>query len=386
MASIFKRKGSTSLQLATILPKTGKRRTLSLHTGQAEIASSTADTVQKLCDELSKDQVARQTVLKVLVEDIFIAAQVPNPWDLQTGMAGKTLSGYVAEYLSRLTLAKTSLQFATSTLSNFTDCHYPLYLEQVTGDQCQQWYDGLIASVSAATANNRLSCVSAMFSQAKKLGLIASNPCSGVQIKASAESAREELTDAEICRLCNYLEGVPKGKSWITAVYLARYAGLRLMDAANLESKHVVNAGDGLALFFVARKTGSEVTVPCVSVLAQRLRHVMATSYGADALCPGLNGRASSSLSTEFVDLLEAAGIDTGKTEVNGRVKRSKGFHSLRVSFVSWLTRAGVPEDLRMSLAGHTTKKAHKVYIRQDGEDLANRLNRCLNSANSEAP
>ena len=61
------------------------------------------------------------------------------------------------------------------------------------------------------------------------------------------------------------------------------------------------------------------------------------------------------------------------RTLANGRTQRLIGFHSLRHSFVSWLATAGVPEDLRCLLAGHT-KRAHRGYVHHTAATLAKRL------------
>jgi len=45
-----------------------------------------------------------------------------------------------------------------------------------------------------------------------------------------------------------------------------------------------------------------------------------------------------------------------------GRTTFSLSFHSLRHSFTSAMTAAGVSEEVRMMLTGHTTKSAHRVY------------------------
>ena len=73
MASTFKRPNSSSFQCAILLPD-GSRETKSLHTPDAKLATRTADSLQKLVDALTPQEKARQSVLRVLVEDIFIAA------------------------------------------------------------------------------------------------------------------------------------------------------------------------------------------------------------------------------------------------------------------------------------------------------------------------
>jgi integrase len=91
-------------------------------------------------------------------------------------------------------------------------------------------------------------------------------------------------------------------------------------------------------------------------------------------LCQSLSQRSVASLSNEFSNLLNKAGIDTGKFEANGRARNRKTFHSLRSSFCSDLARRGVPQDLRMLMAGHRTASAHKGYVHQSASDVAARM------------
>jgi integrase len=66
-------------------------------------------------------------------------------------------------------------------------------------------------------------------------------------------------------------------------------------------------------------------------------------------------------LSAQFRKIIETAGITgrvierTGK----GRTGHSKGFHSLRHSFISALANAGVSPDIRQKLVDHADARVH---------------------------
>ena len=56
--------------------------------------------------------------------------------------------------------------------------------------------------------------------------------------------------------------------------------------------------------------------------------------------------------------------------EGKGRATNSKTFHGLRHSFVSSLLNAGVPQDVRQRLAGHSTAAVHAIYSHHELEAL----------------
>jgi integrase len=58
----------------------------------------------------------------------------------------------------------------------------------------------------------------------------------------------------------------------------------------------------------------------------------------------------------------------------NGRSQRGITFHSLRHRFVSWLSEIGVPKDIRMLMAGHSSDSAHDGYDHTTIADVLPRL------------
>ena len=84
---------------------------------------------------------------------------------------------------------------------------------------------------------------------------------------------------------------------------------------------------------------------------------------------PSLAGRAISPLSKFFRHLMERACIKQRvirERQTNGRSVNALTFHSLRYSFSSLLANAGVREELRMALTGHTTRDVHQGYTHHE--------------------
>jgi integrase len=66
------------------------------------------------------------------------------------------------------------------------------------------------------------------------------------------------------------------------------------------------------------------------------------------------------------------AGIEGKITRhtTEGRANSSLSFHSLRHSFNSAMANAGVAEEVRMKLAGHSTREVHTKYTHHELEPL----------------
>jgi integrase len=72
---------------------------------------------------------------------------------------------------------------------------------------------------------------------------------------------------------------------------------------------------------------------------------------------------------------VEKAGLDPGITDGKGVRKFTKRtFHSLRHSFNSALANAGVAEEIRMKLTGHSSKAMNDKYTHLEVEPLKNAM------------
>jgi integrase len=88
----------------------------------------------------------------------------------------------------------------------------------------------------------------------------------------------------------------------------------------------------------------------------------------------GKRQNGSCGLSAEFKAIMSRAGIDELKGErtggAKGRPQAALSFHSLRHSFNSALSNAGVSQSLRMAMTGHTAASINDRYTHSEMESL----------------
>jgi integrase len=213
--------------------------------------------------------------------------------------------------------------------------------------------------------------LSVPFEAARKMGYIPTNPVAAVDLlkdKAEArKSGREPFKTDEVSRLV-----AAASDDWQGAILLGVTSGLRLRDVANL-TWEAIDFQEGL-LRTETEKTGAVVVLPLhpdfEAWLADRQRGI-----GKAFVFPMLAGKrigGCNGLSAQFRKIMETAGVTgrvverTGK----GRTGHSKGFHSLRHSFVSGLANAGVSPDIRQKLAGHADARVHANYTHHELHSL----------------
>jgi integrase len=141
-------------------------------------------------------------------------------------------------------------------------------------------------------------------------------------------------------------------------VLVGFFTGLRLRDVSELQWGSL-DSTDPARWFLrvIASKTKKGVAVPVHPELRTWLES-QPRGIAKAPVFPSLQGKytgGKSGLSGQFKRLMESAGI-LGKNLRTGtgagRTTSSLSFHSLRHSFTSAMTNAGVPEDVRMLLGG----------------------------------
>src|SRR5262249_50742055 len=90
--------------------------------------------------------------------------------------------------------------------------------------------------------------------------------------------------------------------------------------------------------------------------------------------------RLTSPLSKEFARLMEQARIEQHvirerSQDGSGRSVSALTFHSLRHSFSSLLANAGIAEETRMALTGHTTREMQQHYTHRELSILRDAVN-----------
>jgi integrase len=251
-------------------------------------------------------------------------------------------------------------------------------LESITALDARRWRESLQdTGRTGKTVLSYTKDVSATFRAAIREGLISHNPFAGLEAVDTSDShERKPFTGEEVGDL---LAAAPS-EEWRGLILTAAFTGLRLGDAACLSWDAVDLQAKRISLIPAkTKKKKREVRIPIQpDLLAYLLAAPVAQDSPTAPVFPTLakkkpNGRGG--LSEQFVALMAAAGVDRGKPSRQieegaergaGRVTWERGFHSLRHTFTSWLRNAGVSEEDRMALTGHSTRDSHAIYSHAD--------------------
>ena len=150
---------------------------------------------------------------------------------------------------------------------------------------------------------------------------------------------------------------------WQTLILLGYFVGARLSDCVHMKWENV-RPEEGV-LIYHQRKTGKKVIVPLHYHIIEHLRYL--AKFGTDGfLCPTLANKGPGGkhgLSESFKRIVKKAGVDLMIVQGAGTRKFTKRtFHSLRHSFNSALANAGVSEEVRMKLTGHSSRAVNTQY------------------------
>ena len=149
------------------------------------------------------------------------------------------------------------------------------------------------------------------------------------------------------------------------------YSGARLTDLSRLNWSNIDLTEK--TIVFRQQKTGKKITVPIHPAIETYLLSLPSSDAPSSPLFPSLNGKLPGGklgLSTGFKKIMTRVGIDPatvreGKGSL-GRSLSALSFHSLRHSFNQELLRAGVPQEFRMQLTGHSSEKMNAIYSHED--------------------
>ena len=266
-------------------------------------------------------------------------------------------------------------------------------MDLLTNTDLQTFWSWLCETYTGSTPNNVLSIVRRIFKRAHAEGIIKSNPADLVEQEgARAGENREPFTAAEITRVlqtCATWEG-PGGSDWVTMVLIGLCTGARISDCSALGTDNVVPVGSaGLAIKFKPKKNRrykQVIEMPVVEPLLSHLRTLLKTAAPGSFFCPRV--MAARNTSRVFGNILDAAGVGDGQVKVEGRRYRFRAlsFHSLRHTLPTWLAAAGVPEDVRMKITGHSSKQVARGYTHAEMASIQEALQLGLARFNNKKP
>jgi integrase len=227
------------------------------------------------------------------------------------------------------------------------------------------------AGRAAATVNFAHKALASAFEAAKRQAYIEANPCHAVDYLPTHEEKVDKGTFSakEVSAI---VQAARDSRDWQGVILVGFYTGLRLSDCLSLKwvsvdlklrlikitPKKTKRSGKTLAIpitpdvedFLLAKPVGTSDAAPIFPSLAK-----MATS--------GNNGA-----SRQFKRFMEIAGVEScilrPAAGLKGRAVSERSFHSLRYSYNSALSDAGVPVEIRQKLTGHSTVEQNLHYTR----------------------
>lgn len=402
MASIYKRPGSKIYQCQFYVtdPATG-----GLHKERKSTGHTNGKKAQAFADELERSvqavmqagsdraQRARAVLADAVLEierETFTAPTarkyLAKLLAIATGeeLITYTIDSWVTEWLRRKRQAKSSkatMARYDGHLDAFREwlgparCNKPL--ESVTPQHVREWRESLQdAGRAGKTVLAYVKDLGGVYRAAIREGLVSFNPCTALEaIDTSDSMERQPFTLEEVAELLK----AATSDEWRGLILVAAFTGLRLGDASKLSWASVDLAGKKITVVpSKTKKKKREVQIPIQPDLLAYLESVPIHSDKPDApvfekLSQTRIGDRTG-LSQTFNSIMKAAGVDRGKASRTveegkagvGRVTYERGFHSLRHTFTSWLRNAGVSEEDRMALTGHSTRESHQIYSHAD--------------------
>ncbi len=219
--------------------------------------------------------------------------------------------------------------------------------------------------LAPATVNLDIIILSDAFNSALRQGHVTVNPCLAIEPLKDKKHRKHVFTPEQVAALVKAVEG-----DWRGLILAAFYTGARMSDVANLRWWNIDLLSDIKTIRFFPRKGGGEVVTVIHPTLEDHLLSMPTPNSDDQFLFPSLWERNPSTLSNWFRKIMDQAGIEhrevRARISKGGRSVSALSFHSLRHSFATTLANAGIPEELRMLLTGHTTRAIHQRYSHHD--------------------
>ena len=163
---------------------------------------------------------------------------------------------------------------------------------------------------SETTANLALKTLRSLFNDARREGLISTNPAEAVKTFDVEKEARDVFTHEQLCTLV-----AKASPEWKTAILLAYYSGLRLKDAVSLSWDNVnfelrqiryfprkSNRGQARRPDWKKHVTG-QLEVPLMPEVEAHLLSLPSSDDPAAKLCPTLAAKSTGGKSWTFEDV-----------------------------------------------------------------------------------
>lgn len=219
---------------------------------------------------------------------------------------------------------------------------------------------------SPASANLAVKVIGGVLNDAKRKGIIFTNPAQAVDLLDIPGHERQPFSDEQVVNLLKVADD-----EWKGMILLGAHAGWRIGDAAKL-CWGSIDLAKG-TLTFTPQKTarrryGKPQTIAIHPELQAYFKDLPKPTDPDTPVFPTLSSRSAGGhqgLSNGFSALMQKAMIDGAtipKRAGKGRSFSALSFHSLRHTFISRLANADVTADVRKEIAGHSSDEIHRRY------------------------
>ncbi len=364
MASVWKHPESKYWFACFNLPN-GRRTKRSTKTTARGDAQKIADKFEEAARHVATEVQARK-----VLSDIYA---------LTTGRKLKSTS--IGDFLTQWTTSKRN-ELSPTTAAKYTQVvgqfiahlgpRVSVDLSHLEKDDIAGFRDLIASSRSTGTANSALKIIRTAFGQAKRDGLLATNPAEQIKILKSKTTGAERraFTLPELKRVLDVAEAEMKG-----LIIFGLYTGQRLGDLARLTWQNLDLQRTELSC--VTGKTGRQQIIPLAQPLVRYINSLPQGEKPSLPIFPKASAVVSKeqrtgSLSNKFYNVLVAAGIApkrshkaTGRGRSGKRLMNELSFHALRHTATSLMKNAGVSSAIVQEFIGHDSPaiNAHYTHI-----------------------
>jgi integrase len=225
------------------------------------------------------------------------------------------------------------------------------------------------AGRAAATVNFSHKALASAFEAAKRQAYIDANPCHAVDYLPTHDEKVEKGTFSAK-DVSAIVQAAKDSRDWQGVILLGYYTGLRLKDCLSLKWSSVDFQAKVLKV--TPRKTartGKKLEIPMSPDIEEFLIEHPVGKRDTDPVFPSLaklsigGNRGASRL---FQRIMQDAGLASGTLRDaagdSGRAVAERSFHSLRHSYITALSSAGVAVEVRQKLVGHSTAEQNLHY------------------------
>jgi len=400
MASIYKRSESKIWQCQFYVtdPSTGEREKIRMSTGlsnkkTAQVFADEQERHRKGVMSAGSDRAMRAKMLLAeaiaeIERETFTAPTARKYVSKLLAIAtGEELEGFTMETWGEEWLRRKERDSSKATMARYRghmkswldwlgDARRKKPLESINTQEARLWRETLQnEGRTGKTVLSYTKDIGAAFRAAIREGLVSYNPFTSLETIDTSDSLdRKPFNGDEVGKL---LVAAPS-EEWRGLILVAAFTGLRLGDAAGLSWASVDLESKRITLVpSKTRKKKREVRIPIQPDLLTYLLAAPVAEDSPDApVFPKLSKTPTQSrdgLSSQFVGIMAKANVERGKASREseeergkGRITYERGFHSLRHTFTTWLRSAGVSEEDRMALTGHSTRDSHAIYSHAD--------------------